>query len=375
MKNYSIYLSLLCVFGIMMTSSCKREGCTNPNATNYDAKAKKDDGSCVLPNNGTNSEDGTNPNNEEMAPCEQAGVGCLVAEKVVENTAFAGRTGHGCVVFNGKLYVIGGVNVIGSTAYHLHDVWSSSDGENWTLEVSEASFPKRAYHATVVHDNKLWVIGGRTTGYSELNDVWYSEDGINWVEATSNAQFSERQFHQVVSFQNEMYLIGGNVLFDDGDIWKSSNGVNWSLITETAQIGGRISHSLDVYDGKIWLFAGRMDGLSKRDVWNSSDGINWTEVTAQESFTSRLDHSAFNYMNKQYVVGGKGAGLAGTSSFRNDLWVSSDNGVNWSQYAALEEDFLDRSNYKAIPFNNHIYIIGGRVNEVDAKDIWRINPL
>ena len=29
--------------------SCKKEGCTNPTATNYDSSAEKDDGSCVLP--------------------------------------------------------------------------------------------------------------------------------------------------------------------------------------------------------------------------------------------------------------------------------------------------------------------------------------
>ena len=34
--------------GSMATlSSCKKEGCTEPNATNYSEKAKKDDGSCT----------------------------------------------------------------------------------------------------------------------------------------------------------------------------------------------------------------------------------------------------------------------------------------------------------------------------------------
>ncbi len=31
----------------LTTMSCKKEGCTDPDATNYDEKAKKDDGSCV----------------------------------------------------------------------------------------------------------------------------------------------------------------------------------------------------------------------------------------------------------------------------------------------------------------------------------------
>jgi hypothetical protein len=32
-----------------LTISCKKKGCTNPEATNYNAEAKKDDGSCILP--------------------------------------------------------------------------------------------------------------------------------------------------------------------------------------------------------------------------------------------------------------------------------------------------------------------------------------
>lgn len=34
---------------LMFATSCKKKGCTNPEATNYSEKAKKDDGSCVLP--------------------------------------------------------------------------------------------------------------------------------------------------------------------------------------------------------------------------------------------------------------------------------------------------------------------------------------
>ena len=36
------------ILGFAFTS-CKKEGCTDSKATNYDAEAKKDDGSCVLP--------------------------------------------------------------------------------------------------------------------------------------------------------------------------------------------------------------------------------------------------------------------------------------------------------------------------------------
>ncbi len=35
------------------TVSCKKKGCTDPNAPNYDAEAQKDDGSCEDPVTGT----------------------------------------------------------------------------------------------------------------------------------------------------------------------------------------------------------------------------------------------------------------------------------------------------------------------------------
>lgn len=49
MKNRTIKLMMPLLLGILVAlGSCKKEGCTNPLAKNYDAKAKKDDGSCEL---------------------------------------------------------------------------------------------------------------------------------------------------------------------------------------------------------------------------------------------------------------------------------------------------------------------------------------
>ena len=44
MKNNVLLLLSLALFTV---ASCKKEGCTDPNAINYDADAKKDDGTCT----------------------------------------------------------------------------------------------------------------------------------------------------------------------------------------------------------------------------------------------------------------------------------------------------------------------------------------
>lgn len=41
--------TLMLTLLLSMATGCKREGCTNPNSSNYDPKARVDDGSCILP--------------------------------------------------------------------------------------------------------------------------------------------------------------------------------------------------------------------------------------------------------------------------------------------------------------------------------------
>lgn len=47
-KNLSFTLIALCI-GVMTLNSCKKKGCIDPTATNYNANAEKDDGSCTYP--------------------------------------------------------------------------------------------------------------------------------------------------------------------------------------------------------------------------------------------------------------------------------------------------------------------------------------
>lgn len=50
MKTKQILIPLLSIFVITGMSSCRKKGCTDSAATNYDQNAKKDDGSCTYDN-------------------------------------------------------------------------------------------------------------------------------------------------------------------------------------------------------------------------------------------------------------------------------------------------------------------------------------
>jgi hypothetical protein len=80
------------------------------------------------------------------------------------------------VVCGGRIWAMGG--------YYPHwgsysDVWSSSDGSYWTRVTSNAGWRPRTGHSVVVHDGKIWVLGGEYVDsknyiHDPMNDVWYS---------------------------------------------------------------------------------------------------------------------------------------------------------------------------------------------------------
>jgi hypothetical protein len=181
------------------------------------------------------------------------------------------------VVFNNKLWLIGGngypyggnTNAFGTA---FRDVWSSSDGTNWTKETDAAAFPARTEPAVFVHDNKIWLAGGRA-GATYLNDIWTSTDGVNWTEVTVNTPFTGRLGHKIVAYDNQLFLVGGENATDGvlGDCWISEdNGVNWTKLEpgDVRALPGafvpRVFHSMFVRDNAIWI-AG---GLSTKDANN-----------------------------------------------------------------------------------------------------------
>jgi len=87
-----------------------------------------------------------------------------------DNARFPGRSGHKCLLFKNKLWIIGGWN--GKKV--LGDIWFSNDGIDWKCALKSAPFPPRAAHSALVYKNKIWVIGGlnfdRDMDIRDMND-------------------------------------------------------------------------------------------------------------------------------------------------------------------------------------------------------------
>jgi hypothetical protein len=158
---------------------------------------------------------------------------------------FDKRVYHSAVTFHGKLWIIGGL-CDSETDPFLNDIWSSSDGINWTLVTKNAPFAPRYGHASVVFNNKLYVLGGFNDAVGSpqsFNDVWESADGATWTCTNKAAPFSKDRYHCALAFDNKLWMVGGydNESGTDRftDILYTANGTTWTNLTENLTGGNR----------------------------------------------------------------------------------------------------------------------------------------
>lgn len=123
-----------------------------------------------------------------------------------ENADFNSRGAHAAVVFDKKLWVIGGIYIDENNDFNsLSDVWSSKDAEEFHKVSAKNSFFAGGGHGTIVYNDKIWVIGGFRKGGS----VYTSSDGLNWNQNSFAAIFGERVAHSSTVFKNKIFVIGG----------------------------------------------------------------------------------------------------------------------------------------------------------------------
>jgi len=281
-----------------------------------------------------------------------------------EHADFSDRQGHATVVLNDSLMLIAGMNPNGPGGSWIfnNEVWKTDDGITWTPVTMDAGFPKRAGHESVVFDGRIWVVGGRNGDtLAPLNDVWYSANGVDWTQAASAAPFDPRWDFGLTVYDGKMWVIGGSA--NDGtpvnDVWYSSDGINWTQATANAGFPARMEPSAVVYGGKMWVTGGFDWAQVFNDVWSSTDGVHWNLETAHADFPARRYQHAEVLDGKLWVIGGTDM----TDSI-SDVWYSAD-GRNWTQ-ATPAAAFPPRYAFTTAAFLNRLWVIGGTT----GNDVW-----
>lgn len=280
----------------------------------------------------------------------------------------------GFVAFQDKIWCIGGRRA--SDNVRIDDVWNTSDGITWTQVTASGGFGGRVFHNVLVYNNKLWVMGGQNNTPVELNDVWYSSDGITWTQATAAAAWPIRHAASVCVHNGEMYISGGfstpNFL---KDIYKSSDGVTWTLVNSNPGWSARQQQGFVSFDGNLYMYAGwdGVDYYAAKDCWKSTNnGVSWTQMTADMGMVGTARYGTtgcFVYDEKMWLAGGYSYI---TAIDYNDLYYST-NGVTWTRHV-VTAGWSTRYFATVVILNQKAFLIGGYDDPSPTviNDVWRI---
>ena len=133
-------------------------------------------------------------------------------EPVTLEAPFAARDGAGALVFQDRLWLLGGWNPADQVHFPNDcnsEVWSSRDGREWRLESPAAPWEKRHTAGYVVHRGRMWVVGGDPIQGHYQPDVWNSRDGREWTRATARAPWGDRILHYTVAHRDRIWVMGG----------------------------------------------------------------------------------------------------------------------------------------------------------------------
>ena len=318
--------------------------------------------------------------------------------QVTGKAAFAPRDGAGALVFQQKMWLIGGWNSGDKKHFPrdcVNDVWSSGDGLTWQL-VKTNSFLDATFDATkdwegrhtagcVVYRDKMWIIGGDPIQRHYQSDVWNSDNGQTWSQVNRGQPVpgGPRVLHHTLVFKDKIWVMGGQTLPPFGpaeerfyrDIWNTEDGVHWEKIvprkpfwSARGMIGGSA-----VFKGRIWILGGGTYDTPHvpqrkfyNDVWSSGDGIHWTRHLKTAPWSPRQYHDVAVFDDRLWVMEGYYQKDGEKGANRNDVWSSSD-GVHWEELPGTP--WKPRHAASVFLHDGALWVVAGNNME---SDVWKL---
>ena len=330
--------------------------------------------------------------------------GQLTWNRVSNSNDWDGRYKHASTVYNNKLWIFGGYGYQGlKKDSYFEDVWYSSDGETWTLATDDAPWYGRTGHAVVVLNGKMLLIGGyavdekvesthETNHY--MHDVWESTDGENWSLVTDNAPFGARAYHAAivvnVSGTDTIFVIGGvkNGTEYYDDIWKSTDGENWAEVSLTDDyreiLGKRAKMAVASIGTDIYIQGGFTPDYEVAEV----DQTDWKKIRKFNTITgvvekkSRPDGGPYNnralmkmvpYNGKFYLFSGveirreysmDNDDVYSTWTYEPDTWSIDSGGSGFGPRQGYTAEIFDAGD------GEKIWILGGWSYTGPKNDVW-----
>jgi hypothetical protein len=161
------------------------------------------------------------------------------------------------VYFDDAVWLIGGSQIDPEIA--SNGVWRLDLGKGRWEHQGAAEWAPRMGHAVLVFQNRIWVLGGRDEVGNALNDVWRLDLTSKKWTSLGNAPWAPRCLFGPAVFNDQIWLYGGarepfsSVLYDDVHVYRNDK---WDKLAMTELTGGAmpIASCLQVFNNRLCLF-------------------------------------------------------------------------------------------------------------------------
>lgn len=293
-----------------------------------------------------------------------------------QNGFVVGGEGARLQVFNGRMYVLGGVrskgvDKYGNPAESATDwfgnvvpnlkYWrscSTSDGVTFRADTLSMTYTNNGAEmpssmmavcnpSVAVHGGKMYMKGGYLFAFGMAQSkaqLVVTENGKNWVavspvdEAGEAVDVNRRLHDSFFSFKGKLWTVGGYTNWIDAsnvksNVYSSVDGEHWKMEAELpVNMTGLAGMKVTCNDNVAYMFGGefiREDGVTMNDkIFRSTDGVTWEEVEAPSTFTPRVSPVLVSQGNSAVVFGGYSTVLCGnygypdaTAVLATDTWM------------------------------------------------------
>ncbi len=295
----------------------------------------------------------------------------------------AARGYHGCVAYNGKLYVVGGFDSSGvaqSTVYYATINADGSLGASWTT--TTALTAALQYAAAFVYTTPDGTTRLYAAGVNGTNMRIYSNPlntsgvpGGTWTTATSSNPGG-------VALTSASFTVIGNYIYTFGinaspggaqsTVYSAplnTNGTVGSWTATTSLPAARTNAASTWLNGCIYVVGGTSDGTTRVNTnyyaCPSSSGTIAAWNTAPTIPTSVSSNAVASYGGRIYNVGGSPS--AGNAS-NTVTYTTVNNGGSGSIIGAAWQADSDvavvnnRYRHATVVYEGYIYVIGGSIS-------------
>ncbi len=286
----STFVVILLLLASFVLSSCQEEGCTDPNALNFDPSAKKDDGNCFYEANTNSNNNNNNDNNDNNNDNDNTISSDTITSDINTKATIANNTYIcGNIDINAGLTINPGVtltmcagselrvrengylNASGTSSNPIAILGEVNTPGYWTVLEFNANNPNNVLkHVEIANGGSssfwnnamVWVNDNNNSQVSIENVTFrgskghglYLEEGVQ-IPSFANNSFKNNGAEGLRITTDLIYILDSQTDYNDGNsnpyILISSgdpltNNQTWSATTEPYLIDGRLDISADV---------------------------------------------------------------------------------------------------------------------------------